>query len=126
MDFPARLATLRKEKGLTQKSLADVIKGSSIQIHRYEAGASQPTLDVIRKLAVALGVTTDELIFGKNGRGPDEELRLQFEALTQFGPEEKQVAKELLDSLILKHQARKWTTPERSATVRANGKRRQR
>ena len=118
MDFADRLAALRKEKGFTQQALADRIQGSVVQIHRYEAGTSQPTLDVIRKLALSLGVSTDELIFGKNGRGPDDELRLQFEALAQFNPEEKQVVKELLDSLILKHQARKWA-PARQAPARA-------
>lgn len=81
-----------------------------MQIHRYEAGASQPTLDVIRRLAVALSVSADELVFGKDARGPDDELRLQFEALQAFDPEEKRIAKALLDSLILKHQARRWAS----------------
>lgn len=126
MDFPERLAALRKEKGLTQQGLASLIQGSVIQIHRYEAGTSQPTLEVIRKLAMALSVSTDELIFGKNGRGPDDELRIQFEALGQFDAEEKLVVKELLDSLILKHQARKWTSSTRQEPARAAGKTRRR
>lgn len=53
-DFSQRLAALRKEKGLTQQALADLIGMHVIQIRRYESGASQPTLDVIRKLALAL------------------------------------------------------------------------
>jgi len=54
MDFPDRLATLRKDKGLTQQALADQVGVHVVQIRRYEAGKSQPTLDVIRNLAVAL------------------------------------------------------------------------
>jgi transcriptional regulator with XRE-family HTH domain len=110
LDFAQRLATLRKEKGLTRQQLADRIQSHVQQLKRYEAGSSQPTLDVIRKLAVVLGVTSDQLLFGKNERGPDEELRLQFEAVSQFDAEEKQVVRGLLKGMILKHEARRWST----------------
>jgi hypothetical protein len=83
---------------------------SLIQIHRYESAGAQPTLDVIRRLALALIVSTEELIFGADARGPDDDFRLQFEALADFDPEEKKVAKAVLDSLILKHQARRWAS----------------
>ena len=78
-----------------------------LQIRRYESGASQPTLDSIRRLALALGVTTDELIFDKDERGPDEELRLQFEAISRFDPEEKKIVEALLEGMILKHEAKR-------------------
>ena len=42
-------------------------------------------------------------------RGPSDEFRMQFEALTQFDDHEKLVARELLDSLILKHTANQLT-----------------
>jgi len=48
------------------------------------------------------------LLFEESERGPDEELRLQFEALARFRPEEKKVAKTVLESLILKHEADRW------------------
>jgi DNA-binding XRE family transcriptional regulator len=43
MEFPQRLARMRKERGLTQATLAEAVKVSAIQIKRYESGASQPT-----------------------------------------------------------------------------------
>ena len=42
-------------------------------------------------------------------RGPEEELRLQFEAIGRFTADEKKLVRELLDSLILKHEAKRWT-----------------
>lgn len=105
MAFPQHLALLRKEKKLTQQALAGAIGMSVMQIRRYEAGTSQPTLEVIKKLAVALGTSADELVFEKDERGPDEELKLQFEAVSRFDPEHKRIAKAVLDGLILKHQA---------------------
>ena len=106
MEFPQRLATLRKAKGLTQQALADQISASVIQIHRYEAGASQPTLDVIRKLSIALGVSSDDLIFSDHEREPADDLKFQFEAISRFDSEDRRVAKAVLDGLILKHQAK--------------------
>jgi transcriptional regulator with XRE-family HTH domain len=106
MDFAQRLAAFRKERSLTQQALADRVAVHLTQINRYESGDSQPTLDVIRRLAIALTVSADELIFGKDERGPDEDLRLQFEAISQFDDEDKELARGLLEGLILKHQAK--------------------
>ena len=110
-DFPQRLAARRKQQGLTQQALAERIEVHVVQLRRYEAGASQPTLDVIRKLATALSVSADLLLFGKDERGPDDDLRLQFEAVSRFDADEKQVVRSLLEGMILKHEARRRSTP---------------
>jgi transcriptional regulator with XRE-family HTH domain len=103
MDFPERLAVLRKERGLTQQALADKVDVHVSQIRRYENGDTQPTLEVIRKLAIALTTSADLLVFDKEEREPKEELKRQFEALGRFDDEELTLAKKLLDSLILQH-----------------------
>ncbi len=110
MDFPKRVAQFRKDKNLTQQELADKVGVKVLQIRRYEAGTSQPTLDVIKNMAIALGVTTDALIFDSEERSPDDDLRLQFEALKGFSDEEKQVAKTVLESLILQHDAKRFSS----------------
>jgi transcriptional regulator with XRE-family HTH domain len=110
IDFPQRLATLRKERGLTQQALAEMVEMHISQIRRYESGQSQPTLDAIRKLAVALSVSADMLLFEKDERGPDEELKLQFEAVSRFDPEEKKVIRSVLESMILRHEAKRWSS----------------
>jgi transcriptional regulator with XRE-family HTH domain len=112
MGFPDRLAAFRKERSLTQQVLADIIRVHVVQIRRYEAGKTQPTLDIIRKLAIALSVSADELIFDKDERSPDEDLRLQFEAISAFDDEDKAVARTLLESLILRHQSKRWIRHE--------------
>ena len=108
-EFPQRLAELRKQHSLTQQQLADRISMHVVQLRRYEAGTSQPTLDVIRKLSTALQVSADMLLFGKDERGPDDDLRLQFEAELRFDAEEKNVVRSLLEGMILKHEARRWS-----------------
>ena len=109
LDFPQRLAGLRKQHSLTQQQLAGRIGMHVVQLRRYEAGTSQPTLDVIRKLSTALQVSADMLLFGKDQRGPDDDLRLQFEAVSRFDAEEKNAVRSLLEGMILKHEARRWS-----------------
>jgi hypothetical protein len=60
-------------------------------------------------MAVALGVSADLLLFGESGRGPDDDLKLQFEAVSHFDPDEKKVVRSLLEGMILKHEARRWS-----------------
>lgn len=108
MAFAQRLAQLRKHKGLTQQQLAEAVELHQSQIHRYESGSSEPSMDALRRLARALGVSTDALVFDEDERGPDDDLRLQFEAISQFDPEDRQLVKALLQSLILRHEAKRW------------------
>jgi transcriptional regulator with XRE-family HTH domain len=78
------------------------------RIRRYEGGDSQPTLDVARKLAIALGVSADMLVFDKDERGPDDDLKLQFEAVSRLEPEERRIIKELIEGMIIKYESRRW------------------
>lgn len=108
MGFSARLAALRKQRGLSQMALSEAVGVHVTQLRRYEAGRAQPTLEVIRKLARALRVSADLLIFDEGERGPDDEFRLQFEALAALGKEERKVIKTVLDALLLQHEAKRW------------------
>lgn len=59
MDFAQRLAAFRSnERSLTQQSLSDRVVVHLTQINRYETGDSQPMLDMIRMLVIALSVKT--------------------------------------------------------------------
>lgn len=109
MNFPARLIRLRKEKGYTQQSLADAVGLHVNQIKKYEAGTAQPTLKALVGVAKVLRVRLDALVFEDDERGPDEDLRLQFEALSQFSAEEKKIAKAVIEGLILKHDAHRFS-----------------
>lgn len=120
MAFAERLGQLRKERGLTQQGLAELAAVHLTQIQRYEAGTAQPTLDVMKKLAVALTASTDWLLFEDDERGPDDELRLQFEALRQFDEDERKTAVEVLDGLILKHQAKRMVQRSQSQAATKN------
>jgi transcriptional regulator with XRE-family HTH domain len=75
MDFPKRLATLRNERGMTQGTLAQHVGIHVSQLRRYEAGSSSPTLDVLRKLAIALSVSSDTPALGGGCRANPRSVR---------------------------------------------------
>ena len=50
------------------------------------------------------------MLFEGDERGPDDELRLQFEAISGFDSREKQIIGDVLEGFILKHEAKRWAT----------------
>lgn len=109
MSFAQRTIALRRERGLTQQAFAEATGIHVQQNKRYEAGTSQPGADALKKIAKCFGVTTDGLLFEDSERGPDEDLRLQFEAMGQLSTEAKNVARAVLEGLLLKHAAHRFS-----------------
>jgi transcriptional regulator with XRE-family HTH domain len=108
MAFPEQLSELRKKKGFTQQVMANKLGIHVSQLKRYEKGTSQPTLDVFRKIVLALSVSADDLLFDQV-RGPDDDLRFHFEAVSKLDQDEKKLVKELIEGILLKHDAKRWT-----------------
>lgn len=107
MGFAERLTKIRNEKNLGFPELSRVTGIHATQLRRYEKGDSLPTLDALRKLAVALNVPGDQLLFDDEERKPPEEFLLQFETLSQLGSEDKKAVRAVIDGLLLRHQAKK-------------------
>jgi transcriptional regulator with XRE-family HTH domain len=103
MSFAERLTALRRSLSLTQTQMADATGIHLSQIKRYESGHTQPSLDILRKIALALHVSADLLVFDSDERGPTDDLKLAFEAVSQFDDEDKNVAKKVIQSLIMQH-----------------------
>ncbi len=62
MEIGAKISSLRKQLGMTQKDLADETGIAQATISRIERGVlQQPKLDVLKHLAEALHVTVDYL-----------------------------------------------------------------
>ena len=109
MDFGKRLATLRRERGLTQPALADAITIHVSQLRRYEAGTSQPTLDVLRRLATHLAISADVLLFDPEERQPPNGLGPHLHALNQLPASEQATVRQLIEGALLRHQAHQIT-----------------
>ena len=60
----ACIRALRKEKGYTQKQLADILKISPKTISKWETAAGYPDISLLSELAKALGTTSEQLLQG--------------------------------------------------------------
>ena len=67
------IAELRKEKGLTQKELAERLSVTDKAVSRWETGKGLPDASLLAPLAGELGVSVGELLAGK--RMEPEQLR---------------------------------------------------
>ena len=63
--FGCFVAQLRKEKGLTQKELGELINLTDKAISKWERGLSFPDVSVLEELAGALDVSVAELLKGQ-------------------------------------------------------------
>ena len=110
MSLNARLIALRKQRGLTQPQMADAIGLHVTSVKKYESGHGQPSLDALKKIARALHVSTDFLLFEEQERGPSQELALQFEAISQMPPDDQDAVIRLIDAMIVKHKVENAVT----------------
>lgn len=93
-DFGKRVAAARRERGLTQRELAEHLGISQKMVEYYERRASNVTADVVCKLSEVLHVTADELLGTspqKARPGPKSRLQRQIEQIERL-PQSKQNA----------------------------------
>lgn len=64
-EYIFNFSKIRKNKGITQAELADMLNVSQQHISAYERGVRTPGVDVAARIADALDVTVDELVFIK-------------------------------------------------------------
>ena len=102
--FGQRLAALRKERGLTQVQLAELLDTSQQTVTAYENGTRRVPITTLPLLAQTLGTSIEELIGGdarRNGkRGPAPKIQQQLERVSQLPRARQRIVSEVLDSLL--------------------------
>lgn len=86
------LAELRKEKGLTQKEVADFLNVSDKTVSHWECDKYSPDISVIPLLAEFFGVTCDEILRGEKKAPENNEINetgFSYEPLTKENEFEK-------------------------------------
>lgn len=64
MEFNEKLQELRKNKGMTQEELAEVLFVSRTAISKWESGRGYPNIDSLKEISKFFSVTIDELLSG--------------------------------------------------------------
>ena len=79
-----KLETFRKNKGLTQKDVADILKVNRTTYTKYETGVTEPNVSALRKLSEIFEVdlncllSDDDDISAVRDNGPEDEKTREF------------------------------------------------
>lgn len=65
MELNEKLQELRKQKGLTQEELAEILFVSRTAISKWESGRGCPSIDSLKAIAEFFNITIDELLSSK-------------------------------------------------------------
>lgn len=101
MKIAETLRKARKNRGLTQKQVAEMA-GVSIEAYKgWEGGKHSPRSANMGHLAQALGISTDELMKEEEQRSISEDLRSLFQATDRLPDEKKKQIKMAIRGMLL-------------------------
>jgi transcriptional regulator with XRE-family HTH domain len=98
-----RIARRRKEQGLTQVQLAELLGISQQLVAFYERGERRIPVDVLPAAARLLGVSVEELLGlrPENGkRGPAPKLQQQLERISRLPRAKQRFVMDMLDTVL--------------------------
>ncbi|MGF1526860.1 MAG: helix-turn-helix domain-containing protein [Candidatus Competibacterales bacterium] len=100
-----RIASLRKEQGITQVQLAKTLGIAQQTLAHYEVGRLRIAASTLPLLAKALTTSVEELLGEesatiKGKRGPAPKLQQQLEQISQLPKAKQRFVMEMLDTVI--------------------------
>jgi transcriptional regulator with XRE-family HTH domain len=101
----ARIAALRKEQGITQVQMAQLLKVSQQTITAYEAGRRRMPVSSLPVIARYLGVSIEELIgeppsAAARKRGPTPKIQQQMERIQQLPKAKQRFVMQMIDTVL--------------------------
>lgn len=129
LQFRHHLRALRRARKLTQLQLAQLLDVQARHVSRWETGETKPQFDHMVRLAEALEVSLDRLVFGKTGGGSGREsfeirnrrLRELCRAVDSLSPADQEVACHVMDSLVRKVPEQPGSTTRVGGPAREEG-----
>jgi transcriptional regulator with XRE-family HTH domain len=80
MDIAEQIKKIRKEQGLSQQDVADKLSMNRVQYNRIETGKSDPTMNILQRIASVLDISVVEFFEAKKN---DTEVHTVNEPLLQ-------------------------------------------
>ena len=102
------IAAFRKELGMTQTQLAEVLNISQQHMASFEAGRRKLSSSDVPVLAQLFGISTDELlgVADKPAKpGPTSKIQRQVEQINSLPKSKQKFISEMLEALIKQQQA---------------------
>ena len=107
MELAKNLKTLREEKGLLQKEVANAVDVHPSNYSKMEKGERDISIEVADKLAKFYGISIDELIH-MNGKIPqevtiiDKSVNERLKLIEQLEEEDKNAVYRIIDTMLTK------------------------
>ena len=99
MSFAKRLYDIRSEKKLTREKLGQLIETSGAIIGKYERSERTPSVEIARKIAIALEVSLDFLV-GNTDQRLDTDVLSKIQEIQNLPPEDKSHLFYLVDNVL--------------------------
>ncbi|MDP9011412.1 MAG: helix-turn-helix domain-containing protein [Pseudomonadota bacterium] len=100
----ARIAALRKDQGMTQVQLAEILGLTQQMVASYEVGRRRVPASLLPQIAETLAVSFEELIGKKDvqpaKRGPASKLQQQIERIQRLPRAKQRFVIEMLDTVL--------------------------
>ena len=115
MTLGEKIRKLRKQKELSQEALATEAGINSNHLSRLERGVFQPSIEVLKKLALSLEVNVDSLLSNEDEDRPEvtiknKELSERIRLIDQLETEDQQAIMRVIDSMLTKRRMQKLLT----------------
>lgn len=113
--FGKRIKELRATKKISQEAFAAMIGVHVTHLSRYEREKSIPSLEVAEKIANELGVSLDQMVYGKHDEKvqahiKDGELLNLFNRTQTLPEDQKKTVMDLLSAFLLKASLKEQLT----------------
>jgi transcriptional regulator with XRE-family HTH domain len=103
-ELGGRIAQLRKDHGLTQQQLADLLDTSQQQIASYEVARLRVPASTLPRLARVLGVPLETLmgesVQRATKRGPTPKIQQHLERLSELPKPRQRAVMEVLEAML--------------------------
>jgi transcriptional regulator with XRE-family HTH domain len=103
-ELGSRIAQLRKDIGLSQQAVADVLQIPQQTYANYEVARARPAVSMLPTLAQLFGISVDELLglhrSGAAKRGPTPLLQKQIERLSLLPKAQQKVVLKMLEGVL--------------------------
>lgn len=112
MTLGEKIKKFRSENGLSQQELADKLGIHRKTIAFYEQNKTQPSADILQKLAAIFGISHNYLLSVESGNSSgiivkDKSLIPTFQEIDNLSEKGKDVVKTVVEGLALREKSKK-------------------
>lgn len=113
-ELGTRIKALRKAKHWSQKELGAALGIRFQQLNKYESGLNTPPIDMLVKLADALGTTVDYLLTGnpvEDSALANARLFRRFRVLETLAADDQETVIKVIDAMIAQRRVTSALAP---------------